>query len=170
MTRDDFEIRMAKLCKCLHSFWANIFVALHFIFCHDFYFCKYWQDFYLNFYCQLLPISWLPSSPCLPSLSFACSFAHIFVKSANVAIVYWLLPATSCVAASLWYFLCSAAFPVDFVAARSATNMKANLHNNFCQIFVSFGIFCWNWSWNCLVLLDFVWLWLIDTAIGLIIN
>lgn len=78
-----------------------------------------------------------------------------------------LLPATSCVAASLWYFWCS----VDFVAARSATNMKANLHNNFCQIFVSFGIFCCrNWSWNCLVLLDFVWLWLIDTAIGLIIN
>lgn len=72
-----------------------------------------------------------------------------------------------CFALVFFVFSC---FPVDFDAARSATNMKANLHNNFCQIFVSFGIFCGNWSWNCLVLLDFVWLWLIDTAIGLIIN
>lgn len=170
MTRDDFEIRMAKLCKCLHSFWDNIFVALHFIFCHDFYFCKYWQDFYLNFYCQLLPISWLPSSLSSFSVVRLLLCAH-FCQISKCCHCLLTAPChVLCRCFALVFFLCSAAFPVDFVAARSATNMKANLHNNFCQIFVSFGIFCWNWSWNCLVLLDFVWPWLIDTAIGLIIN
>lgn len=40
----------------------------------------------------------------------------------------------------------------------------------FARFLWASEFFCWNWSWNCLVLLDFVWLWLIDTAIGLIIN
>lgn len=66
-----------KLCKCLHLFETTFLLHLILIY-FLLLFSKYWQEFYLNFYCQLLPISWLwlqiptlSSARCLSSSSHA---------------------------------------------------------------------------------------------------
>lgn len=115
---------------CSHFETTILLRFLFFFFlCHDFYFLQILTGFLFKFLLSVVAnflklLSTL--SLCLP-LSLLHARSHIFVKSANVAIVNWLRPATS-----------GGSNALLFIQLFLSTNMKANLHNNFCQIFFCF--------------------------------
>lgn len=143
MTRDDSRL-WGQIMQMSALILRQHFCCASFYFLSWFLFLQILTGFLFKFLLSVVPnfltLHGLPSSRCLPSLSFARSL-RTFLSNQQ------MLPlSTDCSLPRLLLLLLSGISCVQLLflstsSPRSATNMKANLHNNFCQIFVSFGIF-----------------------------